>query len=183
MSDEEERTRYLAKAVMDVAAAAMADDGDGIANRVDEAGERYGNRGVFTVCCGLAELVVQANKMREHGAAVAAEAGLGPEGWWGVEFQGEAGRIEPGDTLGLGLEGEDLIHEKAVIFVGRFLTACLNRDLAIATSLFWSPIEAKDEQQLVTNVWHLCGMAGAMLRSAERLDYEEVMDKLRRTVE
>jgi hypothetical protein len=63
------------------------------------------------------------------------------------------------------------------VFVGRFFTACLNRDLTIATSLFFAPVQAGDDEQLVANVWHLCGMAGAMLRAAEQIDFDATMGK------
>jgi hypothetical protein len=171
----DDRNAALAQATMQVALGAMAEDDDRVAAVVDGIGDTYGNRGVFCVCAGLAELVVQANRMRETGAAQAQAAGYPGDGWWGVEFQGDDGRVDPEE--GFGLEGDDAIHERAVVFVGRFFTACLNRDLTIATSLFFAPVQAGDDEQLVANVWHLCGMAGAMLRAAEQIDFDATMGK------
>lgn len=169
----DERNHVLAQATLALAKAAMAEDGDQIAEVVDGIGDRYGERGVFCLAVGLAELVVQTNRMREVGAAQAKAAGAPEGGWWGVEFQGDEGRVEPENLFGVAETDDDLIHEKAVIFVGRFLTACLNHDQTIAVSLFFASIQAQDDMQTIANMWHLCGMAGAMLRAAEKTDLDQ----------
>jgi hypothetical protein len=110
--------------------AAVDGDGAAAATTMDGVAGRYGDHGLYCLCCALAEAIVRMAGYRDQG-----EPG-GPEEpgdhWWGLA-------VESIDT-GQPVAPEDLSPDVAdMVVAARWVTAYLNGDTAQLFALFDAP--------------------------------------------
>lgn len=105
----QERVDGLVRAIGDALVAGMDRDAERVATVVCDVAERYGEMGVYSMCCGLANAVEQ------------------------VAFPPPRGFAELDMLDGRAPEEQD---DQAALWAARFLTASLNADVETKVALF-----------------------------------------------
>lgn len=131
-----EDLEVVGKAGITAFLAAMDGNTGAVADTITHVGSTYGHHGVYVMCCGLASVVQQI-----------AYPNIDPAG-------GDFAMVEM-------LEGFDLTNQ-GDLFAARFVTCTLNDDGATRAALFFAPINADDQEQTISNVVSLVGLAASL---------------------
>jgi hypothetical protein len=122
----------VVQAVGDVLVAGMNRDAERVATIVCDVAERYGDAGLYSMCCGLANAVEQ------------------------VAFPPPRGFAELDMLDGRAPEEQD---DQAALWAARFLTASLNGDAKMKTALFYA---AEGEQAAANIIAFVALAAGTI---------------------
>jgi len=136
---------WMTEQVGRIVLAAIDRDAATLEAQLEAVGERYGGRGVWTLCYGLAQAIASMADL---------DATSGPDEFWGLEVAGDQfDQFVAGSAGGPGLRA-------AVLAAARFVVAFLNRDKAQMRALIAAHGDPAGEVWLPAGLLVIVGQVG-----------------------